>query len=134
MHVDFRQATELDFAYCADLYFGDREPDLAHLRSRWHAVEVRIITLHGADIGWIQTRVEDDSLFIVQFFISAPHQGQGIGTRVMLLVIEEATQLQLPVSLGVVKTNPAIRLYERLGFKTTHSDDRKHYMKRQPEL
>ena len=28
------------------------------------------------------------------------------------------------VTLGVVKTNPARRLYERLGFRITHADDR----------
>jgi hypothetical protein len=33
-----------------------------------------------------------------------------------------------------VKTNPALRLYERLGFHTTHDDDRKFYMKREPDI
>jgi len=30
----------------------------------------------------------------------------------------------------VVKTNPAQRLYVRLGFRTTHEDERKFYMRR----
>jgi ribosomal protein S18 acetylase RimI-like enzyme len=30
----------------------------------------------------------------------------------------------------VVKTNPALRLYKRLGFRVTHEDDRKFYMRR----
>jgi ribosomal protein S18 acetylase RimI-like enzyme len=37
------------------------------------------------------------------------------------------------VTLGVVKTNPALRLYERLGFRVTHEDDRKFYMRRGPD-
>jgi hypothetical protein len=34
------------------------------------------------------------------------------------------------VTLGVVKINPALRLYERLGFRITHDDARKFYMRR----
>jgi ribosomal protein S18 acetylase RimI-like enzyme len=32
----------------------------------------------------------------------------------------------------VVKINPALRLYERLGFQVIREDDRKFYMKRDP--
>jgi ribosomal protein S18 acetylase RimI-like enzyme len=35
------------------------------------------------------------------------------------------------VTLGVVKKNPALRLYKRLGFHITHEDERKFYMKRE---
>jgi ribosomal protein S18 acetylase RimI-like enzyme len=38
------------------------------------------------------------------------------------------------VCLSVVKINPALRLYERLGFRITHEDDRKFYMKREPDM
>jgi hypothetical protein len=33
----------------------------------------------------------------------------------------------------VVKINPALRLYERMGFRITHEDDRKLYMRRDPD-
>jgi hypothetical protein len=33
------------------------------------------------------------------------------------------------LTLGVVKTNPALGLYERLGFRITHEDERKFYMR-----
>ena len=48
-------------------------------------------------------------------------------------LIDEATGLHQAMTLGVVKTNPAKRLYERLGFRTTHEDDRKFYMRREPD-
>jgi ribosomal protein S18 acetylase RimI-like enzyme len=43
--------------------------------------------------------------------------------------MSEAAHVGLPMTLGVVKSNPALRLYERLGFKITHEDDRKFYVK-----
>jgi ribosomal protein S18 acetylase RimI-like enzyme len=38
------------------------------------------------------------------------------------------------VRLSVAKINPALRLYERLGFRVTHEDARKFYMKRDPDM
>jgi ribosomal protein S18 acetylase RimI-like enzyme len=50
----------------------------------------------------------------------------------MRRLIEEATRDGRAVTLGVVKSNPALRLYQRLGFRTTPEDDRKFYMRREP--
>jgi ribosomal protein S18 acetylase RimI-like enzyme len=56
-------------------------------------------------------------------------RNQGIGTAVMHRLMEEAARAGRAVTLGVVKTNPARRLYERLGFAVTHADERKFYMR-----
>lgn len=61
---------------------------------------------------------------------SALIQRKGIGTELMHRLIGEAARLNQAVRLAVVKINPALRLYARLGFQTTHEDDRKFYMKR----
>jgi ribosomal protein S18 acetylase RimI-like enzyme len=131
-----------DFDFCARLYFAGMEQvirelrlDMAKhavgLRERWHPTEVRIITLDGTDAGWLQSRIDNDAVFLAQLFIDAPLQGQGVGTEIMTRLIGEAAQSGRAVTLGVVKTNPALRLYERLGFRTTHDDERKFYMRRE---
>jgi ribosomal protein S18 acetylase RimI-like enzyme len=51
-------------------------------------------------------------------------------TEIVKGLIEEAARASRAVTLGVVKTNPALRPYERLGFRTTHEDARKFYMRR----
>jgi hypothetical protein len=77
MRAVLRAARPEDFNYCADLYFDEMERTLdvptreraaaaAGFRGRWKVTEVRIITLDGVDIGWLQTRTKDDSLFLVQ--------------------------------------------------------------------
>lgn len=92
--------------------------------------QVRIVTLDGTDVGWLQSFVKDDALFLGQLFVDKSLRGQGIGTEVVKGLIEEAANAGRAVTLGVVKTNPALRLYERLGFRTTHDDERKFYMRR----
>ena len=62
-------------------------------------------------------------------FVDDALRRQGIGTEVVKGLIEEAARAGQALTLGVVKTNPALRLYERLGFRTTHEDERKFYMR-----
>lgn len=139
--IALRPARADDFDYCARLYFAgmgeiirDLKLDLAkqtaNLRERWAAPEVQIITCDGADIGWLQSRAEGDALFLAQLFVAGPFQRGGIGTQIMRRLIDDAARTRKAVTLGVVKTNPALRLYRRLGFQITHDDERKFYMRR----
>jgi ribosomal protein S18 acetylase RimI-like enzyme len=143
MNVAFRPAQPKDFDYCERLYFAemerinlelklDRAVQVASFRRQWEVAHVRIITLDGTDIGWLQSTTSDGTLFLGQLFVDAALQRRGIGTAVMHRLIGEATRAQQAMTLGVVKSNPAKRLYERLGFRTTHEDDRKFYMRREP--
>ena len=137
MRTTLRLARPEDFDYCARLYFDEieKQPDLnmdarvAGLRQRWDVTQVQIITLDGTDIGWLQSFVKDDALFVAQLFVDGALRRQGIGTEVVKGLIEEAARAGRAVTLGVVKTNPALRLYERLGFCTTDEDERKFYMR-----
>ena len=136
-----RPARPEDFYSCARQYFEgmdaiikdlnlDMDPQTAALRQRWDVAEVRIVTLDGVDIGWLQSFVKDDALFLGQLFVDRTLRGRGFGTQLVKSLIEEAARGGRAVTLGVVKTNPAQRLYERLGFRTTHEDERTFYMRR----
>ena len=140
----FRPARRQDFDYCAKVYFAGMKQIIRQLklnmgaqinsfRQQWEPTQVRIITREGADIGWLQSTTTDGELFLAQLFLDTAFQNQGIGTEVMHRLISEATHADRAVTLGVVKINPALRLYERLGFTITHEDDHKFYMRREPQ-
>jgi len=44
------------------------------------------------------------------------HRGAGIGTRLVRELLDEGARTGKRVSIHVEKHNPALRLYERLGF------------------
>ena len=145
MQIVLRPAVSQDFEYCKRLYFTgmkkiieelglDMSAQAASFLQNWDLAEVRIIAVGNSEVGWLQSSVRDDGLFVAQLFVDDPFQGQGIGTEVMNRLIGEASRLNQAVCLAVVKTNPALRLYERLGFHITHEDDRKFYMKRNPDI
>jgi ribosomal protein S18 acetylase RimI-like enzyme len=141
MPIARRPARSGDFDFCARLYFSGMEETIRrlkldmvaqnrNLRERWSVEEVRIITSDGVDAGWMQSSIKDGARYLEQIFIDTPFQSRGIGTGIINGLIDEAKLDQRPVTLGVVKTNPALRLYKRLGFRVTHEDDRKFYMRR----
>jgi GNAT superfamily N-acetyltransferase len=145
MPIALRAAIDGDFDYCRRLYFGemkwiieelnlDRAVQEVGFKEQWDAAQVRIIVLDGVDIGWLQAVTRDDDFFIAQLFVDRPFQRQGIGTELMKRLIGEAERARQAVLLNVVKINPARRLYERLGFRVTHEDGFKAYMKRDRNL
>jgi ribosomal protein S18 acetylase RimI-like enzyme len=144
MRIALRPARADDFDFCAGLYFSGMEETIrelkldmaaqaANLRNRWHVTEVEIITCDGADIGWVQVSLQDDTLYLGQIFIDAAFQRRGIGTEIIAGLIGEADRTGRTITLGVVQSNPARSLYERLGFRITNEDDRKFYMRRGPD-
>jgi ribosomal protein S18 acetylase RimI-like enzyme len=143
MPISFRQALDQDFDYCKRLYFEqmewiirelhlDRAAQAASFQRQWDLTQVRIIALDDSDVGWLQTMTQDDELFVAQMFVDGPFQRRGIGTEVMMCLIGETARVNQTMRLNVVKINPAVRLYERLGFQVVREDDRKFYMKRDP--
>jgi GNAT superfamily N-acetyltransferase len=142
--ITFRPACAQDFEYCKRLYFAgmqriidelnlDRNAQADSFEQQWDLKQVRILVVDGSDTGWIQSITREDELFLAQIFVDGPFQGRGIGTQAMNQLIAEAADAGQAVCLGVAKINPALRLYERLGFRITDEDGRKFYMRRDPE-
>jgi len=58
------------------------------------------------------------------FAVLPEYRGQGIGTQVIEQLMDEVSKLYPQLSLAVREEDPAIRLYERLGFvKVTGSEE-----------
>ena len=142
MPIVLRPACNEDFAFCVKLYLSamaniirDLKLDVTrqeeNLRHLWEADQVQIVTLDGADVGWIQIAVQEFTLHLEQIFVEAPFRGRGIGTGLITDLIDQATRNGQPMTLAVVRSNRALKLYERLGFRIVDEDDRKFYMKRE---
>ncbi|RPH66260.1 MAG: N-acetyltransferase [Myxococcaceae bacterium] len=144
MNVSLRAAVDADFEACRRTYFAEmdwvnerlglkRDEQESMFRKLWDPAQVCIIQADGIDVGWLQTVVSKSEHMLGQIFVDAPFQRRGIGTEVLRRIIDEASRRRLPVRLAVVKFNPSRRLYERLGFRVTHEDDRKVYMTCDPD-
>ncbi len=116
--------------YAAAVMSWNETQQRTSFAAHWQLDEVRIIVADGSDIGWLQTGVIENTIFLKHLYIDPSCQRMGYGTRVMATVIAEAASKNMPVALAVMRNNPARRLYSRLGFRATHSDEYKFYMQR----
>ena len=124
----------------ADLRAVVMRPDLERL-GRFDPVRVRqrfldgyapartsVIQVAGADIGLFAVRPDEHALWFEHFYIRPESQGHGLGSAVLLHVIERSPGLHLNVLQGSL----ARRLYERHGF-VAYDEDAVDVWMRRPE-
>lgn len=129
-----RPANESDMPFCFALHRRTLRDHVIATWGRWDdddqwqrfmagfvASRSRILSVGGADVGLLVVDKDTDPLRLLSIAILPEHQGQGLGTAVIRHVIAEAGDRA--VWLQVLKVNPAIALYRRLGFRTVEETD-----------
>jgi ribosomal protein S18 acetylase RimI-like enzyme len=107
--------------------WSDQEKE-AFLRSQFHAqhtyyqqhygdARFEIILCGARPAGRLYVQRREDEIRVVDISLLPEFRGQGIGATIMRNVIEEARKAGLVVRIHVEQNNPAMRLYERLGFE-----------------
>lgn len=137
-----RPATYGDFPFTLELYVSSMKPLLRALDA-WDAEkaevafrgyfipdEIKIVQLDGKDIGWLQVSISEKELCLDQVHLLEEARGKGIGTCLINSVIDAATKQGRDVSLSLIKGNPSLELYKKLGFGLVGEDDTKFHMRR----
>ena len=96
------------------------------VRSHWD--EAQVIELDGRPVGLWKLWRQPEVWWILQVQILPEAQGRGIGAKLICGLSAEADSAGVALKLKVLKTNPARRLYERLGFVIVGDDDHGHEM------
>lgn len=134
-----RQATDADYAFLYDLHRAtmkeyvaqtwgwDEASQAAMFKDRFDPTHYQIIVVDGRDVGSLSVERRADALDLSNVWILPAYQGRGLGTAAISAILEQARADGLPVTLGVLKVNPARRLYERLGFVIT-GETTTHYL------
>ena len=141
MIITLRAARPDDYGFAKQIYyqtmrwiierlFGwDEDREDRKFAEQFKREEVRIIAADGRDVGWMQTQLRDDAVYLGQLYVTPAWQGRGIGSEVLGRLIAEAREQGKAITLSVVKINPALRLYEAHGFRVTHDDEYKYHMR-----
>jgi GNAT superfamily N-acetyltransferase len=95
------------------------------------AADHSILELDGEPIGCLCVKQSDTEVRLIRLFILPEFQRRGLGTRILEEVLASANELGLPVSLRVLRVNPARRLYERHGFVVA-AENETHYTMMRP--
>lgn len=85
-------------------------------RAQFPAADHHLILRHERPIGRLLVDRTDAEVLLVDVTLVPEARGSGLGTRLLRALQAEAAEKGLPLRLKVVLTNPARRLYQRLGF------------------
>ena len=127
--LEFRQARKDDYEFAEELYLETMKPRLVNLGA-WNEQEVlanfkrlykpneiRIIQVDGLDAGWLQTIESEAAINLTQIHLQEKFRSTGIGSQLIRDLLRNARSKNKSVALSVVRNNPALTLYQRLGFK-----------------
>jgi ribosomal protein S18 acetylase RimI-like enzyme len=81
------------------------------------AARYELILQDGEPIGRLYVDRREDEHRIIDISLLDTHRGQGIGGKIMQDLLDEAVAAGKLVRIHVEHNNPAMHLYDRLGFK-----------------
>lgn len=147
-HVTRRPLTPDDAEFSFRVYAGTRTEELAvtdwddarkeaFLRQQWNAqteyyrenypgAEFLVLEHDGCAVGRLFLHRRADEIRLVDIALLPERRGRGLGRAVVLEVLDEARRAGKAVRIHVERFNPALRLYERLGFRVL--EDRGVYL------
>ncbi len=153
--ITLRPATDADIPLLFRIYAGTREQELAMLpwtpeqkheflamqfhcqhtdyHQNYAQAAFDVVECEAQPVGRLYLDRRAESHHIIDIAILPEHRGKGIGSRLLEDVIAEAHSLGKLVAIHVEKHNPALRLYQRLGFIERGSSDFHFLMEHPPQ-
>ena len=138
MGLGFRPISPDDQAFLLEVYASTRREELAlvdwdedkkarflqmqfaaqhqYYQDYYTETDFLIILLDELPVGRLYLARWPGEIRIVDLALLSAHRNAGIGTRILQDILAEARRAGKPVRIHVEKLNPALRLYERLGF------------------
>jgi ribosomal protein S18 acetylase RimI-like enzyme len=84
--------------------------------------EFDVLLQNGEPIGRLYTNLTPTALHVLDIALLPEYRGNGLGTRLIKDLMEQARSAGLKMTLHVEIFNPARRLYNRLGFTEKQVD------------
>ena len=105
--TDQQKRQFVDFQFHAQhTYYGEHFPDASR----------DIVVVDGVDAGRLYLDLRATEIRLIDIALLPEHCGRGTGGILLRQLLQVAEDRRLPVSIHVEQNNPALRLYQRLGF------------------
>ena len=152
--VTLRDATDADYDFLRRLYHDVRAEEMKsfpfdeaqkqafldaqfaaqteHYGIHYPTCERNVIELDGQPVGRLWIDEWKDQIRLVDIALMSSARSSGIGTKLLEDVFERAKRVGKAVTIHVEAYNPALRLYQRLGFEHVDSNGMYYLMKWTP--
>lgn len=151
-----RPETEADVPFLRRLYISTRWEELApiidwtdeqkvaflesqfvfqrhHYLTHYANPAFDVIEAAGTPMGRLYIDRQADAMRMIDIALLPEWRGRGIGTALMGAVLAEARATGREIGISVEKFNPALRLYQRLGFREYADDGIYWFMSWRPD-
>jgi ribosomal protein S18 acetylase RimI-like enzyme len=154
MTISLRPAGPGDQEFLFKLYASTRQAEIEALgwnpaqqeaflrmqfnaQRRWYAMAYpaaveQIVEVNRQPAGRLMVAKDDGVATLVDISLLSEHRGCGIGGGLLRELLHQCSDDQTSLRLQVLKTNPAARLYDRLGFLKVAEDDLYLHMEKKP--
>lgn len=152
--INLRPATDSDYDFMRRLYHSTRAEEMQHfpfdeaqkrefLDQQFSAqfehygihyptCERNIIESDGTPVGRLWIDEWNDQIRLVDIALMPEWRGSGAGTKLVQDVLTRGERAGKPVTIHVEAYNPALRLYQRLGFQHVDTNGIYYLMKWSP--
>lgn len=149
-----RWMTDDDLPFLAELYASTRREEVArtpwtpeqreeflrwqfdaqhaHYQEHYPDCEFLVVEQGGDAIGRLYVDRWPEEIRLVDIALLPEHRGGGMGTNLLHALLDEGRREGLPVSIHVEANNPAMGLYQRLGFEHVDTNGVYHLMRWSP--
>ena len=116
-----------------DAFLGAQfEAQDAWYREAYAGASFEVILVEGEPAGRLYLHRGRSEIRIVDIALLPEHRGGGVGTLLLRDLLAEADEAGKSVTIHVERLNPALRLYERLGFALAEDKGVYLFLERQP--
>ncbi len=137
--IKFRSINDNDLGFLAKVYASTRLEEVAKTgwkqeqideflsmqfwaqhqfyQEQFSDADFEIVQIDGVDAGRLYLEQREDEVRIVDIALLPEFRGTGFGSKLLNDVIGEAFKKNKAVRIHVEKNNPALNLYQRLGFR-----------------
>ena len=100
----------------AKLYHHQFHAQHVHYQRYFSDADFLIVLDGKVRIGRLYVLDGSDEIRVIDIALLDEHRGKGVGTKLMMEILNRARQKNLPVRLRVEPDNPALQWYLKLGF------------------
>jgi len=153
--VSLRSVTPGDEPFIREVYASTRDAEMAlvpwddetkqrfidqqfhaqsvHYASNYPDADFDLVLVDEQLAGRLYVQRRGDGIDLLDIALLSAFRNRGVGTRLMLRLVDEAHGAGVPLRLHVERFNPARHLYDRLGFAEIEDRGVYAYMELRPE-
>jgi ribosomal protein S18 acetylase RimI-like enzyme len=154
LKVELRAAEPADEEFLFRVYASTREDELREAswdgaqkekflrmqfgaQASWYAAQhadasFDVVVVDGEPAGRLYVHRGESEIRIIDISLLPEHRGRGIGSSILGQLLAEADEAGKRVTIHVERFNPALRLYERLGFSVAEDKGVYLFLERPP--